>query len=749
MATRYRRESPLQNKESPLLCRVLSPWLIVSLLLLYGMPCDAGANHDLNSAIDDIPEPIDSIRVRTESDEDRVLAAAQVAMGRLFLQRKQFKLALKSYQRAHRDDPHSVSVMADIVQLQLALHREEEAARYALLDTDTRDQDPALLRQLAMMLTEQLDFSGAIKLYERSATFDTKRKPDAGTVLMHLEKGRLYYLTQQYQKAAESFKVVRDALENPKRYKLDQQMRQLVLGRAEVTYALMAEVLLEAEQYDEAEAMFRAANSAKPNDALLAYRLADVEARRGKPRQALESLQIFLNAKTSPEGTGPYTLLRKLLQGLEQNLEIAQKELITRLETLYQEDSSNQDLSYFLGRQYLLSKQWDEAYRVFSMAVTKESSLRGYHGLVEVLFAQKRESELLEVLGQIVVKTGTLEIPKELQESISADKDLVKRWIEICEELDAVDRKEIPGAALSVAFLTLRVGNHEVADRLYAQALAAATSPPAEMVLVWGTELFFAERHAQAARVIQEGLDRSIVTEQNAYVYYFLAGALELAGQTDQALEAARQAARIRPTSPQYRSREPWILYHAARYSDAYAKYGELLRDFDDDHTIRGGRTALRDARFILSNVCVMRKDLDEAEEWLEQILDEFPGDTGALNDLGFLYADRGKRLERSLEMVTKAVEVEPENEAYLDSLGWVLFRLGDYVRAVGYLEKASDRENPDGVILDHLGDVYWKLLRYEEARQVWRRALQAFGKVDDQEQLEKTDAKIRQELPD
>jgi tetratricopeptide (TPR) repeat protein len=99
--------------------------------------------------------------------------------------------------------------------------------------------------------------------------------------------------------------------------------------------------------------------------------------------------------------------------------------------------------------------------------------------------------------------------------------------------------------------------------------------------------------------------------------------------------------------------------------------------------------------------------------------------------------------------MVTKAVEVEPENEAYLDSLGWVLFRLGDYVRAVGYLEKASDREDPDGVILDHLGDVYWKLLRHEEARQVWRRALLAFEKVDDQEQLEKTDAKIRQELPD
>ncbi|MBI84578.1 MAG: hypothetical protein CMJ81_15400 [Planctomycetaceae bacterium] len=749
MATRYQRESPLQNKEPPLLFRVLSLWLVVSLLLAHGITCDAGTSHDLDLAIDDIPEPLDSVRERTESDEDRVLAAAQVAMGRLFLQRKQYKLALKAFQRAHRDDPHSVSVMKDIVQLQLALHREEEAARYALLATNTGDQDPALLRQLAMMLTEQFDFSGAIKLYERSATFDMTRKPDARTVLIHLEKGRLYYLTQQYQKAAESFKVVRDALDNPERYKLDPQMRQLVLGRSEVTYALMAEVLLEAEQYDDAEEMFRAANAAKPNEALLAYRLADVEARRGKPRQALESLQNFLDAKTSFEGTSPYALLSKLLQLLEQNPEVAQKELIARLETLNQKDSSNQDLSYFLGQQYLRSKQWDEAHRIFSILVTKESNLRGYYGLVEVLIAQKRDSELLEVLGQIVAKTGTLEISKELQHSISADKDLVKRCIDICDKLDEVGQKKIPGARLSVALLALRAGNHEAADRLYAQALAAAASPPEEMVLAWGMELFFAERHAQAARVIQEALDRSIVPEENAYVYYFLAGTLELAGQTDRALEAAQQAARIRPTSPQYRSREPWILYHAERYSDAYAKYEELLRDFDDDYTIRGGRTALRDARFILSNVCVIRKDLDEAEEWLEQILDEFPEDTGALNDLGFLYADRGKRLRRSLEMVTKAVEVEPENEAYLDSLGWALFRSGDYARAVGYLEKASDRENPDAVILDHLGDVYWKLLRHEEARQVWRRASRAFEKTGNQEQLEKTDAKIRQESPD
>ena len=117
------------------------------------------------------------------------------------------------------------------------------------------------------------------------------------------------------------------------------------------------------------------------------------------------------------------------------------------------------------------------------------------------------------------------------------------------------------------------------------------------------------------------------------------------------------------------------------------------------------------DAKSSLSNVCVHLDRNAEAEEWLEQILDEFPDDVGADNDLGYLWAERGVHPQRALRMTRRAALAEPDNIAYLDSYGWALFRLGQYEEAVKQLRRAVDNEAPDGVILDHLGDA---LLRTE-----------------------------------
>ncbi len=78
------------------------------------------------------------------------------------------------------------------------------------------------------------------------------------------------------------------------------------------------------------------------------------------------------------------------------------------------------------------------------------------------------------------------------------------------------------------------------------------------------------------------------------------------------------------------------------------------------------------------------------------------------MNDLGYLWADENRHLSRAMKMIRKAVEAEPDNGAYRDSLGWVLYRLGRYEEAIAELEKAAERQ-PDGVIFDHLGDAYRK----------------------------------------
>jgi Flp pilus assembly protein TadD len=86
--------------------------------------------------------------------------------------------------------------------------------------------------------------------------------------------------------------------------------------------------------------------------------------------------------------------------------------------------------------------------------------------------------------------------------------------------------------------------------------------------------------------------------------------------------------------------------------------------------------------------------------------------------------ADQGVHLDKALGMISRAVELRPQDGYIVDSKGWVLFRLGDYPGAVGQLERAVELKPLDPVINDHLGDAYWKVGRRAEARFQWQRAL-------------------------
>jgi len=129
--------------------------------------------------------------------------------------------------------------------------------------------------------------------------------------------------------------------------------------------------------------------------------------------------------------------------------------------------------------------------------------------------------------------------------------------------------------------------------------------------------------------------------------------------------------------------------------------------------------------------------------EWLQQVLDEFPDDVGAMNDLGYLWADENRRLPQALEMIRKAVEAEPDNGAYRDSLGWALYRLGRWDEAIAELQKAIEKQ-PDGVVLDHLGDAYLKFHQVEKARDAWIRAAELLRKDKDEEKAKEIEEKIR-----
>jgi tetratricopeptide (TPR) repeat protein len=225
--------------------------------------------------------------------------------------------------------------------------------------------------------------------------------------------------------------------------------------------------------------------------------------------------------------------------------------------------------------------------------------------------------------------------------------------------------------------------------------------------------------------------------------------ALESDGKTEEALKAAQKAVSKAKADPRMHARVAWVHYHAKRYAEAKKGYQALIKRFEgDDPKLQeeSVRSQVRQSRLILSNIAVIENDMPAAEELLEQVLDEDPNDTQGNNDLGYLWADQNKRLQTSLHMVRKALAVEPKNAAYLDSLGWVYFRLGKYEAAIGELKKAVDAdESPDGTILDHLGDAHAKMGQTDKAREAWARAVKSFDKERDAEKIKATQAKIEQ----
>ncbi|MBP8263374.1 MAG: tetratricopeptide repeat protein, partial [Pseudomonas sp.] len=96
-----------------------------------------------------------------------------------------------------------------------------------------------------------------------------------------------------------------------------------------------------------------------------------------------------------------------------------------------------------------------------------------------------------------------------------------------------------------------------------------------------------------------------------------------------------------------------------------------------------------------------------------------------ALNALGYTLADRTERYDEALQLIELAHQINPQDPAILDSLGWVHYRLGNLQQAEQYLRQAF-AAFPDHEVAAHLGEVLWLRGKQREARQVWRQALDA-----------------------
>jgi tetratricopeptide (TPR) repeat protein len=152
-------------------------------------------------------------------------------------------------------------------------------------------------------------------------------------------------------------------------------------------------------------------------------------------------------------------------------------------------------------------------------------------------------------------------------------------------------------------------------------------------------------------------------------------------------------------------------------------------------------------AIFVLGSIYERQKKYDLAEEQFRKVIANNPKDAQALNYLGYMLADRGTRLEEALGYIRRAVAIEPKNGAFLDSLGWAYYRMGNYDLAEENLRLASEKIGSDPTVQAHLGDLYQKTGRLKLATAHWQRALEEWNKTVPAEVDADEMAKVQKDL--
>jgi tetratricopeptide (TPR) repeat protein len=187
------------------------------------------------------------------------------------------------------------------------------------------------------------------------------------------------------------------------------------------------------------------------------------------------------------------------------------------------------------------------------------------------------------------------------------------------------------------------------------------------------------------------------------------------------------------------------IIYtRAKRWNDAeqsLAKAEQLSTKPDDKVYVN----------FLRGDLFQRQKLFDQADgEFRKVLATTSPSDPQAaatLNYLGYMNADRGVKLDESLSFIKQALTLEPNNGAYLDSLGWAYFKLGKYDLAEENLNKAAVHMGSDPTVQEHLGDLYQKTGRLKLAAAHWDRAVQEWNKTVPAEQDSEAFAKVQQKL--
>lgn len=697
---------------------------------------------------DDVVLPLIPAKPRTPEELKEVDSAAWYMTGRMREARNDFIGAYDAYKKAMELNPNSVEIYRVLIRLASGLDKTDEAIEYAQKAVELDPEDYELMRKLGLHMAGQGRFEEAVTFLKKASDSPSIDKKSGVYVIIKHDQANLYERLGKNEEAAQCWEVVFNALMKPDQYTFEYNSRSQLEAKQGKLYERMGQSFLETDRLELAvEAFNKAAESQKGRPGVLKYHLAQVYFRSKEYQKALDALQVYYDEQLQSKGRKAYQFLAEILKALNRS-----DELIPKLEKLAEKDRFNRTLHYYLAEQYGDQGRFTEAEKTYVDSIGKSSDSEGLAGLMTLYQKNKKYKKLIETLSKVVQTSDGIQKIQPNLEKMSKDEKFIKALIA---EAQKLKDESPPGVDVFSGFIIAKLaavaGQTKAAGEFYQFALNSAEQHAKPQIRSNWAYLILREyiqilkienQYGKVADLLQKAVKNPSLAPHRNNLLFQLADAHERSGETEAALKVNEEARRVAPQIPDFDYQHAWIYYHSRDWEKAIVQFKDFIKKYPRQ------KERLYQVKMILSNIYVQQGDIGKGEAVLEELLAQDPQNPSINNDLGYLYADQGKNLDKAEKMIRIALKSEPNNMAYLDSMGWVLFKRQKYGEAVEYLEKASKLPGGgDSTILDHLADCYHKLGKNEKAMKLWKKALEAAQKSapPDAKMIEQIQEKLNQ----
>ncbi|MFL5321851.1 MAG: tetratricopeptide repeat protein [Myxococcaceae bacterium] len=464
---------------------------------------------------------------------------------------------------------------------------------------------------------------------------------------------------------------------------------------------MMGRVLMEGHKYTRARMHLRRAIKLKPKDEDGYLALAQLHLELNQPEEATKVVDELASAIP----TESFGLKRLGLAFAERGEQGRAEKLLKRAAERNPTDA----------------EVWSTLAQLYDAQGKNEDAERAYS---EALQREPEDRELLLAAARLALKQNDDPSAKAYFDQLLSQTEEPELWVKVAFSYLAAHRVENAAEVLDNA-RKLNTGEPRIsfyAGLVHEKLHRFAPAADAYGEVPEGSELFHEARlhramclsgsgqHQKALELFKQG-----IAERPDYtlLYPAYARALEQAGNVREAEAVLNRELKLHP-SPELWDAISQTYARQGKVGDAIELLNRALKENPKDESLL----------FTLGTAYERKGDVEKSLQQMRAVLAINPDHAEALNFLGYSLADRNQDIDEAERLVTRALELKPDEGSFVDSLGWVYYRRGDYGRAVSTLERAVALMPDEPLVIEHLGDAYRSASRVSDAMKAYKRAL-------------------------